>query len=70
MSDSEVRFVGDLSRVEVRPNDVFVLHCDQTLTIEMQIRIRAQLSEALGGANVLVLGDGMKLGVVGPVEGS
>lgn len=65
-----IRFVGDMSRLEVRPGDVFVLQCDEVLSVEASLRLKDQVSEALDGAKVIVLGRGMKLGVAGPVKES
>lgn len=66
----EVRFVGDLTRVNVQPGDVFVLRCEQHLPKPAIERIHAQFESVMGkGTRLLVLGGGMQLGVVNPGEG-
>ena len=66
----EVRFVGDLTRVNVQPGDVFVLRCEQHLPAPAIERIHAQFESVMGrGTRLLVLGGGMQLGVVNRGEG-
>ena len=67
MIDADIRFVGNLARVEVRPGDVFVVQTDNFLSSEVAERIRTALSSDLG-APVIILQGGLKLGVVGSAE--
>ncbi len=62
---SEIRFLGDMQRLEVKQGDVLVLTVDQALSSEMADRLRTMLVDALGPNKVLVLEDGMKIGAVG-----
>lgn len=59
----EIRFIGDLQRVEVKPGDFFVLKCEQRLSFDQYLAARKYISDALGGAKVIVLDAGMTLGV-------
>ena len=59
-----MRFLGDMQRLQPQPGDVFVLTCEQRIDEAVAERIKAKLSSQLGGATVLVLGGGLKLGVV------
>lgn len=59
----EIRFIGDLQRVEAKPGDVFVLKCERRMSVEQSLAARKYLSDALGGAKVIVLDAGMTLGV-------
>ena len=63
----EIRFVGDLQRVDVRPGDRYVLTVARPISNEMHLRIQAVWKDFMGaGAPILlVLEDGMKLGVFG-----
>lgn len=63
-SASEIRFIGDMQRLQPRPGDVFVLTCEQRIDRATAERIKAALSGQLGGAGVLVLDGGLKLEVV------
>lgn len=64
VNTDEIRFVGDLQRLEVRPGDRFVLMTDQSLSIDLAKRLQESLVSALG-APVIVLSDGLQLGVIG-----
>jgi hypothetical protein len=64
--NDEIRFVGDMERVTVRPGDVFVVHVTDDISLEAAERLQAAVSRDLDGAKVLVFVGGMKLGVMGP----
>lgn len=59
-----VRWVGDLARIETRPGDVFVLMFPRALTNEIAEQIRAQWQGYLPGTKAVVLGDGARVGVI------
>jgi hypothetical protein len=63
---SEIRFTGDLQRLEVRPGDVFVLSVDQAIDTHTADWLRTYVSKQIGctADKVLVLSDGLKLEVV------
>lgn len=59
-----IRFLGDMQRLQPQPGDVFVLSCEGHLDQATAESIKDYLAGVLGGAKVLLLGSGMKLGVV------
>lgn len=59
-----IRFLGDMQRLQPQAGDVFVLTCEESLDQATAGCIKDHLSGVLGGAKVLVLDRGMKLGVV------
>lgn len=67
MSDeAEIRFMGDLQRLTYKPGDKFVLKCASAISRESVERLKHYFEQFMPGAQVLVLGDGIELGVVGP----
>jgi hypothetical protein len=63
--NSEIRFLGDMQRLEMKPGDVLVLTLEQSISADVAERLRAMVAGSLSGAKVLVLADGIKLGAVG-----
>ncbi len=64
-----VRFLGDMQRLKVEPGDRIVLMCNQRLTIEQREFLLKTLRENFPGGKPIVLGDGMRLGVLSvPLE--
>ena len=65
---SEIRFPGDLQRLELRPGDRFVLTAEGPISIEMAERIQRSWHEFTGGDDkrfpLIILADGLKLGVI------
>lgn len=59
-----IRYLGDMQRLELKPGDMFVLSVDEHISQEMAVRLKEQVAQATGCAKVIVLGKGMKLGVV------
>lgn len=66
--EPRINFLGDLQRLRPEPGDVFVLSTDQVISDETARRLREVFTEYLNGAKVIVLGDGLKLGVVAMPE--
>jgi hypothetical protein len=61
----EIRFVGDMQRLEVKPGDVYVIQSDQPISSDTVERIRQSVRQVLGAeTKVLVIGNGLKFGVV------
>jgi hypothetical protein len=66
---NEVQFLGNMEKLTVGPNDVFVVSIDEHISAEAANRVSGQISEALGTLTgmkpkVLVLSGGMKIGAV------
>lgn len=65
--EEQIRYIGDLQRVEVRPGDRFVLTVDDRMTDEGRKNVQ-KIWEVFAGEDapkLLVLEKGMKLGVFG-----
>lgn len=56
--------IGELQRVELKPGDVFVIHCDMLLTEEAIQVMRDAWDRLMPGHKVIILDKGMRLGVV------
>lgn len=63
----EIRWVGDVSRIEYKPTDKFVLSIDERISDETWTRLRKGLADFLKCPedNIVVLVGGMKLGIMG-----
>lgn len=70
MSEREVRWLGDLQRLDIKPGDKFVLTMPGSLSEETVSRIQQVWREFVGGdePKILVLSAGMKLGVFGDAQ--
>ncbi|EHM01149.1 hypothetical protein HMPREF9946_02224 [Acetobacteraceae bacterium AT-5844] len=69
MDDLEIRFLGDLQRLEVKPGDRFVLTLERAPTPEVTQRVRQAWQAFVGGGvPLLILDPGMKLGAVSAAE--
>jgi len=64
----QIRYLGDMQRLQPQTGDVFVLTCESRIDNDTAQHIKTMVSGALGGATVLVLDGGLKLGVVGKAE--
>lgn len=64
MSDPEIRYLGDVQRLQLGPDDLLVLTTDQHLSSAALDRIRAAVESTIPGQRVVVLTGGMKLGVL------
>lgn len=60
----EIRFLGDLQRLELKDGDILVLTTPLHLPPESVRRLRASVEALIPGHKVVVLGDGLKLGVL------
>lgn len=60
----EIRFTGDLTRIELKPGDIFVLTFPDELSPEDEQRIRRVLEQKLPNHKVIVLCSGAQLSVV------
>lgn len=67
-ASGEIRFLGELQRLQPKPGDVFVLTVDAHLSEEDAMVMRAQWQQAMGDVQLLVLGPGMRLGCVASPE--
>ena len=65
MDDSLEGLVSKVEALHLQDDSVVVLSCDWSLSNETTDRLRSLLQEQLGGRDVLVLGAGMRLDVLG-----
>jgi hypothetical protein len=65
MGEPEIRYLGDMQRLHVKPGDSFVLTLDRSLPHD-QLRRLHEAWARFAGAEVplLVLEPGMKLGII------
>jgi hypothetical protein len=67
--DSEIRFLGDLQRLEVKPGDRFVLTVPGPVSSKVISFLQKQWEELnVSQGKLIVLTDGCKLGVIGQDE--
>lgn len=59
-----IRFLGDVQRLTLGPEDVLVLSVEHELTLSQADRLRAYLSDCLPGRKCIVLSGDCKLGVL------
>ncbi len=68
MADNEIRFLGDLERLDLRKGDRFVLSVDQPLPQKAHNHIQEAWKQFVGGKDdalqLLILDRGMKIGVM------
>lgn len=65
----QVKFLGDLQRLECQPGDKFVLMCPGAVTNAMQRDIQNIWHEFIGNdTKLLILPNGYSLGVVAPAR--
>lgn len=60
----EIRYLGDLARIELKPGDVFVLSCEQRISSETAERVRAYWQRVMGDVPLLIFDGGARLEVV------
>lgn len=68
MTKPEIRFLGDLQRLELKPGDRFILSAPETLSRQQTDYIQTIWKEFVGGDTekfkLLILVSGMKIGVI------
>jgi hypothetical protein len=64
MDNPEIRFLGDLQRLDVKPGDTFVLTVDCDISQHEAESIQQLWAKVMGDVRCLVLGKGMKLGAI------
>lgn len=73
MSDTELKFIGNLERLDLKDGDRFVLTCDHIMSLKQHERIRGIWSDFVGGNTesfpLLILDKGFKIGVLSEKAG-
>jgi len=71
MSDEpEIRYLGDVQRLHLEPGDVIVVTVAWKMSASQKQRISEIITQAAPGHWVLVLDEGVKVGVMGPGKGT
>lgn len=69
MDTSEIRFLGEMQRLEIRPGDKFVMRVDQRLSMDQQEILRGHWRKFAGDeVPLLILDRGVEIGVLGVGE--
>lgn len=64
--NSEIRYLGDLQRLDLKADDLLVVTCPAPLSVATAERIKGVVTNAVGkDVKVLVIEDGMRLGIIG-----
>ena len=65
MTEPEIRYLGDIQRLILGPDDVLVLSVDQILEDQVLVELRKRLLSVVGEhVKCIVLSKGMRLGVL------
>ena len=64
----EIRYLGDVQRLVLMEGDIVVISVDEYLSLEMSRRIKSAAQEIVADHKVMVLGKGMKIGVLSQKE--
>lgn len=69
MENSEIRYLGDLQRLEIRPGDKFVIRVNRPITLEHAEALREQWHRFAGNdIPVLILVGDTEIGAIGMGE--
>ena len=67
---SEIRYLGDVQRLQLEPGDVVVLTCEGVLTSDQLVAIQRYMDQRLLAHTTLVLDSTMRIGVLGKKGGA
>lgn len=63
--EPRVRYLGDIQKLSLAPNDILVLSLDRPVPIELAMRLREMVRKVAGDdRKVMILEPGMKVGVL------
>jgi len=64
--EQQIKFLGNLSRLDARPGDKFVLMTEGDVSHDMAMRITEEWNRFMGpdAPKLMVLSDGIKIGIV------
>lgn len=66
MEDPEIRYLGDLARLDVKPGDRFVMKLARQASEQEAQHLRQAWRKATGDdVRLILLGPGIELGVIG-----
>lgn len=64
----EIRYLGDLQRLSLKPGDKLVLTMKGHVSVQMAENIAAQVKKTIGDVPLIVLEEGMTIGAIGSDE--
>lgn len=64
MSDPDIRYLGDMQRMDLKPGDRFVLTLAGPASVDMVARLQETWADFANGAKLFVLEPGMKIRVI------
>ena len=65
VKEPEVRYLGDVQKLSLGPNDILVLSLAHPVPIELAMRLREMVRDVAGDdRKVMILEPGMKVGVL------
>jgi hypothetical protein len=68
MAEPEIKYLGDVQRLVLREGDRLVITYHGTMSEAQVRRMREQIETSMPGVRVLVLCEGMKIGVLAKEE--
>ncbi|KQS84137.1 hypothetical protein [Rhizobium sp. Leaf386] len=64
MSEHQIRYLGDMQRLDLKQGDLFVLTLPAPVSSDMVARLQEAWGAFADGAKLFVLEPGMKIGVI------
>lgn len=64
--EGEIRFIGDLQRLELKPGDILVLKVDFKLSDSARNALYREIRAAFPDHRILILDTGIDMGVLSP----
>ena len=62
--EQQIRYLGDVQRLVLQEGDIVVLKIPGPISEDWANRLREEMESQLPGHKVLVLGDGLEIGVL------
>ena len=62
--DDEPIYLSDVQRLALNPGDIVVLRCNQRITEAIADRLKQQVRSLVGDHEVMVLSEGVDIGVI------
>mgnify|MGYP000913962249 CR=1 FL=1 len=71
VDQNEIRYLGDVQRLELRPGDIIVLRLSEGLYLTDSARenLKQVAESQLPGHKIIILEDGFQIGILSPVNG-
>lgn len=67
IDEAEIHYLGDVQRLALKPGDIIVFKLRQRADAETFERIRKHMDDMLGGQHkIIILADGLEIGILSP----